>query len=138
MSRSIAFEKIRSDVLGAATSVPPGRVTSYALIGDHLEVMARHVSYILATLTEEEQERIPWHRVTGAGGKISTTNASRHRVQVQRLKAEGHAIRAGVVAGFGEKSWSWPARPDGPGRNDRKPYADPDTPLLFPKDDSRP
>lgn len=137
MGRSIAFEKIRSDVLGAATSVPPGRVTSYAVIGDHLEVMARHVSYILATLTEEEQECIPWHRVTGVGGKLSTTNASRHRVQVQRLKAEGHAIRAGVVAGFEEKVWSWPARPDGPGRNDRKPYADPETPLLFPRGSAR-
>jgi methylated-DNA-protein-cysteine methyltransferase-like protein len=137
MSRSVAFEKIRSDVLGAAASVPPGRVTTYALIGDHLEVMARHVSYILATLTDEEQERIPWHRVTGVGGKISTTNASRHRVQVQRLKAEGHAIRAGAVARFEEKSWSWPARPFGPGPHHRKPYADPETPLLFPGDSSR-
>jgi methylated-DNA-protein-cysteine methyltransferase-like protein len=137
MSRSIAFEKIRSDVLGATASVPLGRVTTYALIGDHLEVMARHVSYILATLTDEEQERIPWHRVTGVGGKISTTNASRHRVQVQRLKAEGHAIRAGAVAGFEEKSWSWSARPAGPGRDVRKPYADPGTSLLFSKDSSQ-
>jgi hypothetical protein len=43
MSRSIAFEKIRSDVLGETASVPLGRVTTYALIGDRTQIR-RHRS----------------------------------------------------------------------------------------------
>lgn len=70
-------------------SIPAGLVSTYLSLGEHIDVMPRHVAYILATLSDAEREIVPWHRVVGEGGVISTSNRGRVRVQVERLKVEG-------------------------------------------------
>jgi methylated-DNA-protein-cysteine methyltransferase-like protein len=130
MPRSLAFQKIRSDVLGATAAIPRGRVSTYAAIGDHLEVMARHVSYILAQLTEEERAQVPWHRVVAKDGSLSDRNAARRKEQQALLEAEGHRIVGGKVAAFADKLFAFPQS----GLKSRRgPYADPATPLLYPE-----
>lgn len=129
MPRSLAFRKIRSDVLGATAVIPRGRVSTYAAIGGHLEVMARHVSYILAQMTEDERERVPWHRVVAKDGSLSDRNAARRKEQQALLEAEGHRIVGGKVAGVPSKLFAFPQ----PGLKSRRgPYSDPRTPLLYP------
>lgn len=132
MGQSLAFRKIRSDVLGAAQSVPPGCLTTYGHIGDHLEVQPRHVSYILATLTNEERRSVPWHRVTGKDGLLSAANGERLAAQSAALHAEGHLIHDNKVADFASKLHAWPPRKLRPGGPERGPYSDPQTPPLFP------
>ena len=72
-----------------------GRVTTYGAIGNHLSVMARHVAYILATLTFEEQQELPWHRVVADKGAITASKLkARHRVQIEKLQQEGVKLTA--------------------------------------------
>ncbi|WP_169977273.1 MGMT family protein [Tautonia rosea] len=108
MPRSPAFMRIKNDVLAIVGSIPEGRVTTFAAIGRHLDVMARHVAYILATLTDDEQDAIPWYRVLADGGTISKTRfETRGREQLDRLRAEG--LRFGPrhkVEGFDRLFWS--------------------------------
>ena len=41
--------------------------------------------------------RVPWHRVVGAGGRISPRAGPGPEVQRQRLRAEGIAFRGAAV-----------------------------------------
>ncbi len=129
---SLAFRKIRSDVLGATQAVPEGRITTYGIVGDYLEVMARHVSYILAMLSEEERAGVLWYRVVGAEGRLSTKNRARLDVQIAALLREGHVVKANRVEDFEDKVFGWPQRKLVPGQVLRQAYSDPATPLLFP------
>jgi methylated-DNA-protein-cysteine methyltransferase related protein len=56
--------------------MPVGSVTTYKAIGNHLDVMPRHVAYILATLQEPVLSAIPWHRVVAENGKLASGKAS--------------------------------------------------------------
>jgi methylated-DNA-protein-cysteine methyltransferase related protein len=104
MPKSSAFIQIKEDVLAIVTEVPVGNVTTYGAIGEHLNVMARHVAYILATLTDEERESLPWHRVVGNQGAIATGKlTARHRHQIEDLQAEGILCNAkNIVQNFDE------------------------------------
>jgi methylated-DNA-protein-cysteine methyltransferase-like protein len=78
------YEKIYAVV----RRIPRGRVATYgqiarlAGIGSH----ARLVGYALHALTPEK--RVPWHRVVGAGGKISLGGEG-YAVQRKILESEG-------------------------------------------------
>jgi methylated-DNA-protein-cysteine methyltransferase-like protein len=63
------YARIKGDVLRIVAALPPGRVASFGEIGAHLDVMPRHVAYILATLSEIEAATLPWHRVVAADGR---------------------------------------------------------------------
>ena len=88
MPKSDAFIRIKRDVLAMTTSIPAGLVSTCASLGEHIDVMPRHVAYILATLDEAEREIVPWHRVVTDSGAVSTSNRARAKAQVERLKAE--------------------------------------------------
>lgn len=131
MSRSLAFWKIRNDVLGATASIPKGCVSTYASIGDHLEIMPRHVSYILATLKEAEKASIPWFRVVAKDGTVSATNKQRQAAQIKLLQGEGHAFSQNRIIGFEDKLHRFPSADAKPLSRTRGPYSDPSTPTLY-------
>lgn len=93
--RSAAFARIKQEVLELTGQIPFGRVVSYADMGRILEVMPRHVAYILATLSPEEQAVIPWHRTISANGRLLTpTHRDRAARQAALLNQEGVAVTA--------------------------------------------
>jgi methylated-DNA-protein-cysteine methyltransferase related protein len=91
MPKSTAFIQIKAGVLEIVSKIPVGKITTYGAISEHMNVMARHVAYILTTLTFEEQEELPWHRVVANKGAISASGklTSRHQLQISTLKEEG-------------------------------------------------
>jgi len=134
MAASLAFARIRAEVLAAASSVPSGRVTTYGAIGNHLQVTPRHVAFVMARLTDEESATIPWHRVVGAGGNLRQPTSAAIQRQRKRLLAEGLSVSAkGVIQDFDSTAFTWPEHVDGPGRPVRRPYAEPSTRPLFPE-----
>jgi methylated-DNA-protein-cysteine methyltransferase-like protein len=79
--------------LAIVAAIPEGRVTTYGTIAQHLKITARQVAFVLATLTDEESERLPWFRIVAAGGLVSTIKlGSVGRRQIARLRAEGVAV----------------------------------------------
>lgn len=73
--------------------IPPGQVLTYGDVARLLGVPrgARSVGWALRALPDEPHG-IPWHRVLGAGGRITLTGPS-GLVQARRLRAEGHLVR---------------------------------------------
>ncbi len=97
MPKSAAFARIKNEILSIVEALPPGRVTTYKAVGVALKVMPRHVSYILVTLNEAESE-IPWHRVVGDGGQITTHKLVEE--QTRMLEREGIICHAGTIKDF--------------------------------------
>ncbi len=90
MPPSPFFARIKSDVLAIVRAVPAGKVTTYASIGEHLDVMPRHVAYILSSLDPLEKIQCPWHRVVGANGALGKARRDPSgATQSELLKAEG-------------------------------------------------
>jgi methylated-DNA-protein-cysteine methyltransferase related protein len=91
-------------------AVPRGKVTSYgriaALAGDARQ--ARQVAWILHS--SSEKDRLPWHRVVGAAGRISLLPARGGRVQRRLLEAEGVRFGPGGRLDWSVYGWS-PRRP---------------------------
>jgi methylated-DNA-protein-cysteine methyltransferase-like protein len=93
MPKSAAFERIQGDVLKIAAAIPVGKVTTFRAIGVHLDVMPRHVAYILALLPSDERALLPWHRVVADDGRIGRpNNPASAAAQATLLRDEGIAI----------------------------------------------
>jgi methylated-DNA-protein-cysteine methyltransferase related protein len=87
------FARIKADVLRIVASVPAGRVVSFADLGAHLDVMPRHIAYILAQLPEIEKATLPWHRAVAADGRLGVPKADADGTpQRALLAAEGAAF----------------------------------------------
>jgi methylated-DNA-protein-cysteine methyltransferase-like protein len=108
MARSGGAERFKSQVLAVVAAIPEGRVTTYGAIGRHLHVTARQVAFVLARLTAEESERLPWFRVVAANGVVSTIKLGAvGRRQIERLRAEGVEVTLrNKVADFRGVAWS--------------------------------
>ena len=79
--------RFKSQVLEVVAAIPEGRVTTYGAIGRYLEVTARQVAFVLARLTDEESEGLPWFRVVAAKGVVSATKVGlvgRKQIEVER------------------------------------------------------
>jgi methylated-DNA-protein-cysteine methyltransferase related protein len=86
------FERIKADILAITSAIPTGSITTFKAIGVHLDVMPRHVAYILATLQEPLLSFIPWYRVVSETGKLSS---GRMAVEQRKLLIkEGHRFDA--------------------------------------------
>jgi methylated-DNA-protein-cysteine methyltransferase related protein len=93
--------------------IPPGRIVSYGQVAALLGVThgARAVGWALRALRGHRSQRVPWHRVLGAGGRISLPDAMGGDEQRRRLRAEGvrfkngraDMARFGLTANPGEK-----------------------------------
>jgi methylated-DNA-protein-cysteine methyltransferase related protein len=89
MPKSAAFARIKNQVLTITSSIPSGRICTYSSIGLHLDVMPRHVAYILTMLSPEEKDGIPWQRVVADGGAISAPKTAKAAEQIEYLATEG-------------------------------------------------
>jgi methylated-DNA-protein-cysteine methyltransferase-like protein len=93
--KSKAFARIRAEVIRLVGLIPPGKFTTYGSIAIQMNVMARHVAFVMSRLTEEESAALPWHRVVSADARISPNmDASLAREQRRRLRGEGMKINA--------------------------------------------
>lgn len=79
--------------------IPPGRVASYGQVAALLGARhgARAVGWALRALRGDAASGVPWHRVLGAGGRVSLPDAMGGREQRRRLRAEGVRFRRGAV-----------------------------------------
>jgi methylated-DNA-protein-cysteine methyltransferase-like protein len=99
MARSPAFARIKADILAIVAAIPRGQVATAADLGRRIDVPARHVAYILATLDEGERAVTPWWRVVADGGAIG--RHKRREDQIARLRSDGVTVSAaGVVCDF--------------------------------------
>ena len=102
MPKSAAYIRIKADVLRIVKAIPVGRVATFADIGCHLDVMPRHVAYILAMLSDEEKARYPWHRVVADKGRLGKPKSNSFGIsQADLLRSEGLAVsKSGGVEDF--------------------------------------
>ena len=103
MARSAAYARIKADILRIVEAIPDGRIATFGDIGRHLDVMPRHVAYILTMLSDEEKARVPWHRVVADKGKLGKPKFNGFGIsQADLLASEGVEVTdRGVVADFG-------------------------------------
>lgn len=108
MARPGRVARLKSKVLAIVAAIPEGRVTTYGAIGKYLHATARQVAFVLANLTVEESERLPWFRVVAANGIVSSTKLGAvGRKQIQRLRAEGVMVTPrNKVEDFHVLAWS--------------------------------
>jgi methylated-DNA-protein-cysteine methyltransferase related protein len=93
MPKSSAFIQIKAGVIAITSNIPVARVTTYSAIGEHLNVMPRHIAYILTMLNLEEKLALPWYRVVAEKGAISLGKlTARHHTQIDYLQQEGIQI----------------------------------------------
>jgi methylated-DNA-protein-cysteine methyltransferase related protein len=93
MPKSTAFIQIKAGAIEITANIPVGHVTTYSAIGQHLNVMPRHVAYILTMLNLEEKLELPWYRVVAEKGAISLGKlTTRHHTQIDYLQQEGIQI----------------------------------------------
>jgi methylated-DNA-protein-cysteine methyltransferase related protein len=93
--KSKAFARIRAEVIRLVGLIPKGKFTTYGSIAVHMNVMARHVAFVMSRLSEEEAAVLPWHRVVSADARLSQKmDAELSKTQRIRLLAEGMKIDA--------------------------------------------
>ena len=94
-TKSKAFARIRAEVIRLVGLIPPGKFTTYGSIAVHMNVMARHVAFVMSSLTEQEAAELPWHRVVSRDARLSPNmDAALSKVQRRRLRREGLKINA--------------------------------------------
>jgi methylated-DNA-protein-cysteine methyltransferase related protein len=87
------FARIKRDVLAIIVTVPTGRLVTFKDVGAHLDVMPRHVPYILARLDPVEALSLPWFRAVPEDRTLATPkHAPGGRSQRELLAEEGHLI----------------------------------------------
>jgi methylated-DNA-protein-cysteine methyltransferase-like protein len=96
------FARIRGDVLAIVATVPPGRVVTFRDVGAHLDVVPRHVAYLLATPDAADAARFPWHRAVPDDGVLTPDKRGADGARQRDLLAdEGHVVGAnGALAGL--------------------------------------
>jgi methylated-DNA-protein-cysteine methyltransferase-like protein len=80
-------------------AIPRGRVSTYGDVARAAGLPGRARLTGFALKVAPDEMNIPWHRVVGAGGRISFPPGSpSHREQARRLRAEGVTVERGRVA----------------------------------------
>ncbi len=95
-------------ILAIVASIPRGRISTYGRVAERagLPRRARLVGRVLSRLPVDT--RVPWHRVTAAGGRIAfPPGSSSHRRQRARLLDEGIVVLKGRVD-IERYGWSTP------------------------------
>jgi methylated-DNA-protein-cysteine methyltransferase-like protein len=99
--------------------IPRGRVATYgqiaALAG--LPGRARQVGYALYALPEGSP--LPWHRVLGAGGRLSLMRLDVASGMSQRLRLESEGVRFGARGRVDLEEFGWQLRRAGRKRERR-------------------
>lgn len=89
--------------------IPPGNVATYGQIASIAgDCTARMVGYAMAAV--KEQDKVPWHRVINAQGKISLrADGGGAAEQRARLEAEGVVFNAQEKVALNRYRWSGPS-----------------------------
>ena len=85
-------------ILKAVRGIKRGTFASYGEVARRAGLPGR--ARLVGTVLREsgDDERLPWHRVTGAGGRIAFPAGSRNaREQIRRLGREGVKARGNRV-----------------------------------------
>jgi len=91
--QSLAFARIRAEVIRLVALIPAGKFSTYGSIAVHMNIMARHVAFVMARLSEEESAGLPWHRVVSADARLSPKmDPDLRLLQRARLESEGLII----------------------------------------------
>lgn len=92
-------ERFFERVYAAVGAIPPGRVATYGDVARLLGVPrgARAVGWALRVLSAPLERVVPWHRVVGAGGRISLRRGPGPQLQRRRLRQEGVRFVKGRV-----------------------------------------
>jgi methylated-DNA-protein-cysteine methyltransferase-like protein len=87
------------EVYAAVRAIPRGSVATYGQVAHLLGKArgARAVGWALRALDARREPRVPWHRVVGAGGRISLRAGVGPMLQRRRLRAEGVRFTSGRV-----------------------------------------
>lgn len=96
MARAPGHARLTGEILTRLRNVPAGRVTTFDALADDTGVAPRFVAHMLSTLSEDERQSVPWHRVVANGGALGY---GPHRdSQFARLVREGVPVSpAGIV-----------------------------------------
>ena len=93
MAKSPFFARIKADVLTIVASIPEGQVVTFRDIGAHLDVMPRHVAYILKMLDAEERAAFPADRVVAKAADVLDVASLPHGVPRQTRPANAPAAQ---------------------------------------------
>ena len=95
----VAEDGFFEQVYDLVRAIPRGRVATYGQIARLLGVPrgARAVGWALRGLPRRHERSVPWHRVVGAGGRVSPRAGPGPLVQRQRLTKEGVRFVRGKV-----------------------------------------
>ena len=87
-------------ILAAIRAIPRGRVAGYGHIAQRAGLPGR-ARLVARILSQNDDPRLPWHRVLRSDGRIAMPEGSRgYREQCQRLRAEGVVVENGRVRGL--------------------------------------
>ena len=91
-----ADRQTKAALMQALAAIPGGRVATLALLAEFAHAPKAVLVRLLARLSEDERETVPWHRIVESGGAIGWHP---HReAQFARLLREGVPVSpAGVV-----------------------------------------
>ena len=66
-----------------------------------MTVMPRHIAYLPAKLSPEEQDELPWHRVVGNAGKLGKVKYNaRGQSQAELLMLDGVVVSDQAISDF--------------------------------------
>jgi methylated-DNA-protein-cysteine methyltransferase-like protein len=86
-------------ILAAIRAIPRGQVAGYGEVARRAGLPGR-ARLVARLLSQNEDPRLPWHRVLRSDGRIAFPEGSAHwREQSQRLRAEGVQVEGGRVRG---------------------------------------
>lgn len=96
IARSPVERRAAADLLVLVAVIPPGRVATVELIAQNTGVLPQVIVTLLNSLTDDERQCVPWHRVVAKGGAIGR---GPHRdQQFAKLVREGVPVSpAGIV-----------------------------------------
>lgn len=97
-------DAMRQRILATVDSIPRGSVATYGQVAAEagLAGRARLVGRVLSELPAGS--KLPWHRVLGAGGRISLGGAA-SREQRRRLEREGVRFRGALRIDLQNHAW---------------------------------
>ena len=76
-------------IVAAIRTIPPGKVSGYrdVALAAGMPNGARQVAWTLHSLTESQ--KLPWHRVIKACGRLALARGDGRELQIELLRAEG-------------------------------------------------
>ena len=98
MAPSPFFARIKAHVLQLTAAVPEGKICTYQSMGEYLDVMPRHVAYILSQLEDHNKLVYPWYRVVSGNASLGKPKYNPDGTsQAELLRAEGLLVNGNKV-----------------------------------------